>query len=226
MKQYVCSICGYIYDEAKGIPEAGIEPGTKWEDLDNDWTCPLCGAGKDDFTEKGESNDNEKVNSPPRPIMEEHDDLKELSPLEVSALCSNLARACEKMYKFEEEAKFKELSEYFRLGAAPSEDPSVEELLKLVEEDLDNRFSNAEYVAKEAGDRGALRALTWTSRATRMLKSLLNRYEKEGDKMLENTSVYVCTICGYIYVGNDLPDLCPICKVANWKFQKVEGGAA
>ena len=49
MKQYVCSICGYIYDERKGDSEAGIEPGTKWEDLPEDWVCPLCVASKDDF---------------------------------------------------------------------------------------------------------------------------------------------------------------------------------
>ena len=46
MKQMVCSICSYTYDETKGIPEAGIAPGTKWEDLPEDWKCPLCGADK------------------------------------------------------------------------------------------------------------------------------------------------------------------------------------
>ena len=52
MKQYVCSICGYVYKEANGIPEMGIAAGTKWEDLPSDWTCPLCGAAKDLFTEE------------------------------------------------------------------------------------------------------------------------------------------------------------------------------
>ena len=49
MGKYVCSICGYIYDEATGIPEAGIAPGTKWEDLPDDWVCPICGASKAEF---------------------------------------------------------------------------------------------------------------------------------------------------------------------------------
>ena len=40
MKKYVCSICGYVYDEEAGDPENGIEPGTKWEDLPDDWACP------------------------------------------------------------------------------------------------------------------------------------------------------------------------------------------
>lgn len=42
--KYVCTICGYIYDETKGISSGGISPGTKWEELPDDWTCPLCGT--------------------------------------------------------------------------------------------------------------------------------------------------------------------------------------
>lgn len=52
MKKYVCNICGYVYDEAEGVPEEGIAPGTLWEDVPDDWVCPLCGAGKSDFTEE------------------------------------------------------------------------------------------------------------------------------------------------------------------------------
>lgn len=49
MKQYVCNICGYIYDEAEGDPERDVAPGTNWDDVPHDWECPLCGAGKADF---------------------------------------------------------------------------------------------------------------------------------------------------------------------------------
>ncbi|MBQ2258880.1 MAG: rubredoxin [Spirochaetales bacterium] len=49
--KYVCNLCGYIYDEAAGDPDSGIEPGTKWEDIPEDWACPLCGAGKEEFSE-------------------------------------------------------------------------------------------------------------------------------------------------------------------------------
>ena len=51
MKKYVCDVCGYIYDEAAGDPDNGIEPGTKWEDVPEDFVCPLCGVGKDQFSE-------------------------------------------------------------------------------------------------------------------------------------------------------------------------------
>ena len=50
MKKWVCNVCGYVYDEAVGDPDNGIAPGTKFEDLPDDFTCPLCGVGKDDFS--------------------------------------------------------------------------------------------------------------------------------------------------------------------------------
>ena len=51
MKQYVCSLCGYVYDPATGDPENGAAPGTAFDALPGDWACPLCGAGKDQFEE-------------------------------------------------------------------------------------------------------------------------------------------------------------------------------
>ena len=51
MEKWECTACGYIYDPAKGDPENGVSPGTKFEDLPADWTCPQCGAMKDDFME-------------------------------------------------------------------------------------------------------------------------------------------------------------------------------
>ncbi len=47
--KYVCTVCGYTYDEDLGDEDLGIEPGTKWEDLPEDFTCPECGVGKEDF---------------------------------------------------------------------------------------------------------------------------------------------------------------------------------
>jgi rubredoxin len=49
MDRYVCGPCGYVYDPAEGDPDNGIKPGTAFEDLPDDWTCPICGASKDDF---------------------------------------------------------------------------------------------------------------------------------------------------------------------------------
>ena len=49
MKKYLCLLCGFIYDEQYGWPEDGIEPGTRWEDVPDDWFCPDCGATRADF---------------------------------------------------------------------------------------------------------------------------------------------------------------------------------
>lgn len=48
-RKYECVVCGFIYDEAEGLPDDGIPAGTKWEDIPDDWECPDCGIGKSDF---------------------------------------------------------------------------------------------------------------------------------------------------------------------------------
>ncbi len=50
MKKYVCSVCGYVYDPDSGDNEAGIPAGTSFDNLPDDWTCPVCGAGKSEFS--------------------------------------------------------------------------------------------------------------------------------------------------------------------------------
>ncbi len=49
MKKYVCTVCGWIYDPVVGDPDNGVAPGTSFEDIPEDWVCPLCGVGKDEF---------------------------------------------------------------------------------------------------------------------------------------------------------------------------------
>ena len=50
MEKYVCDVCGWVYDESKGVPEQGIAPGTAFEDLPEDFVCPLCQVGKELFS--------------------------------------------------------------------------------------------------------------------------------------------------------------------------------
>lgn len=50
MAKYVCDVCGYVYDEDLGDPDSGIEPGTKFEDLPDDFECPMCSVGKEEFS--------------------------------------------------------------------------------------------------------------------------------------------------------------------------------
>ena len=49
MKKWQCMVCEFVYDEALGDPDSGIAPGTRWEDVPDDWCCPVCGVGKEDF---------------------------------------------------------------------------------------------------------------------------------------------------------------------------------
>lgn len=160
-----------------------------------------------------------QINAP----VTEDSDLKKLSPGQLSALCSNLARGCEKQYKPEEACLFRELADYFASVTPAIDDASVENIAALLWSDIDN-YSGLRAAADEASDRGAARVCVWGERVTRMLSSLVIRYLNEGEALLADTNIWVCTVCGFVYIGDDAPELCPVCKVPAWKFEKIEGG--
>lgn len=210
--KYVCQICGYVYDDAKEkVP---------FEELPDDWKCPLCGAAKSDF--KPEANgDEKKVVTAIEPMDA---DLEKLSAGQLAALCSNLARGCEKQYKQEEADLFKQLADYFTAVVPAVNDASVEKLAKELQTDANN-YAAVRATADANADRGAARVCVWGEKVTRMLSSLVNRYLNEGEAMLKDTNIWVCTTCGFVYIGDTPPELCPVCKVPNWKFEKIEGRA-
>ena len=210
--KYVCQICGYVYDDAKEkVPFA---------ELPDDWKCPLCGAAKSDF--KPEANGDEKKVVTAIEPMEA--DLEKLSAGQLAALCSNLARGCEKQYKQEEADLFKQLADYFTAVVPAVNDASVEKLAKELQTDADN-YAAVRATADANADRGAARVCVWGEKVTRMLSSLVNRYLNEGEAMLKDTNIWVCTTCGFVYIGDTAPELCPVCKVPDWKFEKIEGRA-
>ncbi len=182
MKEYICTICGYVHKTEGELPD--------------DFRCPVCGAGKDAF----------KLREDPAPRaaadLEKPHTEQELTPMEMSIICSNLARGCEKQYMPGESENFKKLAEFFRAKAEPTEQPSTETLLALMEKDLLTGFPYGNAVASEQPDRGALRCQVWAEKVTRMLQSLLMRYQAEGESMLEHTGVSVCPICGFVFVGD------------------------
>ena len=210
--KYICQICGYVYDDAKEkVPFA---------ELPDDWKCPLCGAAKSDF--KPEANGDEKKVVTAIEPMEA--DLEKLSAGQLAALCSNLARGCEKQYKQEEADLFKQLADYFTAVVPAVNDASVEKLAKELQTDADN-YAAVRATADANADRGAARVCVWGEKVTRMLLSLVNRYLNEGEAMLKDTNIWVCTTCGFVYIGDTPPQLCPVCKVPDWKFEKIEGRA-
>ncbi len=208
--RYICSICGFVYDEAVNTP---------FGDLPEDWKCPLCGASKTEFLPEGASEPASQVSSVPHSEA----DMKPLTAVETSALCSNLAKGCEKQYQTEQADAFRKLASWFAAQTPVKPDASFALLLEQISRDLADLYPHANTVSRDEEDRGALRSLVWSEKVTRILKSLLTRYAQEGDAMLENTGVYVCTICGFVYVGDDLPEVCPVCKVPNRKFEKIGG---
>lgn len=227
MKKFICTVCGYIYEEAAGIPDRGISPGTKWEELPPDWVCPLCGAPKSAFEEKLEegtpaASQGSESGRESEPELEMDGSLRELSFGELSAVCSNLAKGCEKQYLAEEMELFSKLAGYFKAKAAPTEAENTDALLAMVTEDLETEYPRAEAAAAEAEDRGAKRALVWSGKVTRMLEALLERFEKEEGAFIENTKVFVCDICGFIYIGDEAPAICPVCKVPSLKIMEIQ----
>jgi rubrerythrin len=209
--RYVCSICGFVYDEDKEqVP---------FDSLPDTWKCPLCGAPKSAF--EPEKVPDAVPAAAPAPVIDA--DMKQLNAGQLAALFSNLARGCEKQYKPEEAALFAELASYYTSVTPAPESASLEELSALFKEDINDRYPAVKAIAQQEGDRGTQRVCVWGEKVTRMLSSLADRYLKEGEDMLRDTEVWVCTVCGFVYIGKNPPELCPVCKVPDWKFEKVEG---
>ena len=215
MKKYRCIICGYIYDEEK--------EGVKFSDLPDDWKCPLCGAPKDMFVEIVEEDSNVKEESKIEvndSIIEESEDLRELSDSEIAYICSNLAKACEKQYLENEQKMFQDLYEYFDKKIVAKEG-NINDVSEKIDNDI-NMFNEASKVADEVNDSGAKRVITWATKTSNIIKNILSKYQNNGVDYIKNTKIWVCDICGFVYIGNEPPKICPICKVPNFKILEVK----
>ena len=223
--KYVCSVCGYVYDEEK--------ENKLFSDLPDTWACPWCKAPKALFGPKedgpGEGAAAERTEAV-QSGSEEEDALgteaageSMASAGELSVMCSNLARGCEKQYRPEEEALFRQLAEYFAARIPDVEDAGMEQLASMTARDLAEGYPALSAEASAKADRGTLRICTWGEKVTRIQDVLINRYIKEGSAFLKDTDVWVCSVCGFIYTGDTPPELCPVCKVPDWKFEKMEG---
>ena len=152
-------------------------------------------------------------------------DLEHLTAGQLAALCSNLARGCEKQYKDKEAGQFRALADYFTATIPEVPDASVDKLALMLQDDIAS-YSEIRKTADNHNDRGTARICVWGEKVTRMLSSLVERYLLEGEELLEGTDIWVCTTCGFVYIGDVPPELCPVCKVPAWKFEKIEGRAS
>ena len=212
--KYVCPVCGYVYDEDK--------EGKPFDELPETWVCPLCGAVKSVFRAEEAAKEKGVPDTPPHFDK----DIRKLSAGELSAVFSNLARGCEKQYKEEEAALFRKLADYFAAVIPDLPDADTAELSRLIRNDLEKRYPAFRAAWTAENDRGSGRACVWGEKVTGMLDSLMRRLETEGDAFLRGTEVWVCTVCGFIYIGDKAPELCPVCKVPSWKFEKIKGRQA
>lgn len=210
--RYICQICGYVYDDSvEKVP---------FSELPDTWKCPLCGAAKTDF--KPDSSD---VPEKEKIVLKMQNDLEHLTAGQLAALCSNLARGCEKQYKDKEAGQFRALADYFTATIPEVPDASVDKLALMLQDDIAS-YSEIRKTADNHNDRGTARICVWGEKVTRMLSSLVERYLLEGEELLEGTDIWVCTTCGFVYIGDVPPELCPVCKVPAWKFEKIEGRAS
>lgn len=206
--KYKCKICGYIHDEEK--------EGVRFDDLPADWKCPWCAAPKSMFEPEG----GQKKEAVKKPVSLPKGDVK-LSYGQLAAICSNLARGCEKQYKTEEQKLFRQIADFYTAITPVPEKADMDQLMKLLQADLDENYGTVDAIAKEKGDRGTQRIKVWGEKVTQMAQLLLTRYMNEGEDFLINTNVWVCSVCGFIYVGDNAPEKCPVCKVPDWKFEKI-----
>ena len=211
MKKYRCTICGYIYDEAK--------EKVKFVDLPDDWKCPLCGAPKSLFEEVKEEKEEIKEEPKVQIIEEVDDDLRELSNYEISLICSNLARGCEKQYLEEEKDLFRELSKYYE-GLEDDKAGNLDDVINMIDSDINN-FSKAMEVFSKYDDRGAKRVVNWANKSTNIMKVVIDTYKEKGIDYIKNTKIWVCDICGFVYIGDNPPKVCPVCKVPSLKILEV-----
>ncbi|NCB01211.1 MAG: hypothetical protein EOM67_03465 [Spirochaetia bacterium] len=144
---------------------------------------------------------------------------------QLAIVCSNLAKAAEKQTKTEMSSLFKDLSSYFFESLPVTKEFNNEEYGALVQKDIDALYSEVTNSGEKVGDRGALRCATWGKKVTSIHKSLLARYAKQKEILLEGNNVYVCEACGYIAISEQVPSLCPICKAPSSRFIQIKKGA-
>ncbi len=149
-----------------------------------------------------------------------------------SAVFSNLAKACEKQFRTREAELCWKISGYFD-GEVPAqatqsdgaqEDAHTMDLIDFAArcaKDESSLFAATKGAAEEASDRGALRMAVWGGKVNAIQKSVAERAAKQGETLLQDKSIFVCEACGFIFIGQEAPEVCPVCKAPGFRFSKI-----
>lgn len=139
----------------------------------------------------------------------------------MAAICSNMVKACEKQMRTTEMELFKKLQSYYEKRVDSIEPEGFSDLSGYINDDVATRYEELSDRASAGGDRGSLRCMTWGKKVTSIHKSVLARYEKQGESLLEGNTLHVCEACGFIAIAPSVPPMCPICKAPASRFMKI-----
>ncbi len=137
----------------------------------------------------------------------------------LSVLFSNLSKAAEKQQLSGLSEKYSRLSEQYESAAA---DMNLAEVKDALSRSLAEEYPACKEAAEARADRGILRSLVWGEKVTTIEKSLIDRYLSKGEALLEGKTLYVCEACGFIFLGADVPEICPVCKAPSSRFSVVK----
>jgi rubrerythrin len=149
----------------------------------------------------------------------------------LSVIFSNYAQACTKIMQPELSTLFTLLHRSLEIQAAADraqemEGEKSEQLLEDFQDILQadrSRYEEGEREALESGDRGALRNFTWGKKVTAIQSALIKRFHKSGGGLLkENERLFVCQACGFVGIGVEAPDSCPVCKAPQSRFASID----
>jgi len=136
----------------------------------------------------------------------------------LTAVFSNLAKASTKQQLHESAGYLTDLAEKFTAAAAGGDLSSLKDQLVV---DLDSWYPSLTTAGTDLRDRGVLRALKWGEKVTKAQRALIDRYAAKGEALLADSDLYVCEACGFIFVGTEAPDICPVCKAPSVRFSLV-----
>lgn len=140
---------------------------------------------------------------------------KEVLPV----IFSNLRQAAEKQQELALADSFNSMA--LKFDTKKSKTTTLSELKEKVTTDLSRIYPELQADAADIGDRGVMRALKWGQKVASIQKALINRYETKGEALLEGKSLFVCEACGFIYLGDTVPEICPVCKAPASRFSKI-----